>query len=170
MRGGPRGFHPGFPCPDVLRWQIREVQHVSPTGLLPCVAGLSRPLRLHAAFVTSRHRSRQWPIRSYDPELRYTREAITRSRFRLVPFRSPLLGESRFLSVPPVTEMCHFTGLPSTALCVQAEITAHYGSWVSPFGDPRVTGRSAPHRGLSQPSKSFLGSWRQGIHRVPFVS
>ena len=91
-------------------------------------------------------------------------------RFGLVPFRSPLLGESSFLSLPPVTEMCHFTGLPSPALCVQAGIGTHYGAWVAPFGDPRVTGRSAPHRGLSQPSTSFLGSWRQGIHRVPFVS
>src|SRR5580765_1101563 len=28
--------------------------------------------------------------------------------FRLVPFRSPLLGESRFLSLPGGTEMSHF--------------------------------------------------------------
>ena len=96
-------------------------------------------------------------------------QAITPARFGLFPFRSPLLRESSFLSFPPATEMCHFTGLPSPALCVQAGIRAHYHAWVSPFGNPRVKGRSAPHRGLSQPSTSFLGSWRQGIHRVPFV-
>ena len=31
----------------------------------------------------------------------------------LVPFRSPLLGESRFISIPPVTEMFQFTGFAS---------------------------------------------------------
>ena len=79
------------------------------------------------------------------------------NRFGLIPFRSPLLRESRFLSFPPATEMCHFAGLPSTALCVQAVIRAHYHAWVSPFGNPRVEGCSAPHRGLSQPSTSFIG-------------
>jgi hypothetical protein len=34
----------------------------------------------------------------------------------------------------------------------------------------RINGWSAPSRGLSQPPTSFFGSWRQGIHRVPFVS
>ena len=32
--------------------------------------------------------------------------------FRLVPFRSPLLGESLLLSFPPATKMFQFTGLP----------------------------------------------------------
>ena len=32
-------------------------------------------------------------------------------RFRLFPVRSPLLGESRLLSVPPGTEMFQFPGL-----------------------------------------------------------
>ena len=31
-------------------------------------------------------------------------------RFRLVPVRSPLLGESRLISVPPGTEMFQFPG------------------------------------------------------------
>ena len=31
-------------------------------------------------------------------------------RFRLFPFRSPLLRESRLISFPPATEMFHFTG------------------------------------------------------------
>ncbi len=85
-------------------------------------------------------------------------QAITLIGFGLIPFRSPLLRESRFLSLPPVTEMFHFTGLPSPALCVQAGIRAHYHAWVPPFGDPRIKGRSAPPRGLSQPPTSFIGS------------
>ena len=36
-------------------------------------------------------------------------------RFRLVPFRSPLLRESLLLSLPPGTEMFQFPGLASTA-------------------------------------------------------
>ena len=55
-------------------------------------------------------------------------------------------------------------------LCIQVRIPAHYHWWVSPFGDPGVKGWSAPHPGLSQPPTSFIGSWRQGIHRVPLVS
>jgi hypothetical protein len=97
-------------------------------------------------------------------------QAITLAWFRLIPFRSPLLRESRFLSLPPVTEMFHFTGLPSAALCVQAGIRAHYHTWVPPFGNPRINGCSAPPRGLSQPSTSFIGSCRQGIHHAPLLS
>ena len=64
--------------------------------------------------------------------------AITRDRFGLFPFRSPLLRESRLLSLPVGTEMFHFPTLPPPALCVQAGATDHYVSQVSPFGNPRV--------------------------------
>ena len=40
------------------------------------------------------------------------RQAITRNWFRLVPVRSPLLGESLLLSSPPGTKMFQFPGLP----------------------------------------------------------
>ncbi len=36
-----------------------------------------------------------------------------RPRFRLFPFRSPLLRKSSFLSLPPGTEMVHFPGFAS---------------------------------------------------------
>ena len=35
------------------------------------------------------------------------------TRFGLFPFRSPLLWESRLISLPPGTEMFHFPGLAS---------------------------------------------------------
>src|ERR687892_215873 len=38
---------------------------------------------------------------------------LTPVRFRLVPFRSPLLGESRLISSRRGTEMCQFPRLPS---------------------------------------------------------
>ena len=58
--------------------------------------------------------------------------------FRLVPFRSPLLRESNFLSLPGGTEMSHFPPLASTRLCIQRAMTRHYPRRVPPFGHPRV--------------------------------
>ena len=66
--------------------------------------------------------------------------------------------------------MFQFPWFPLPALCVQAGVTPHDGCGVSPFGHPRIDGRSAPPRGLSQPPTSFIGSCRQGIHRWPFVA
>ena len=45
-----------------------------------------------------------------------TPEGIASRRFRLVPVRSPLLGESRLISVPPGTEMFQFPGFASLRL------------------------------------------------------
>src|SRR5664279_5840561 len=96
--------------------------------------------------------------------------AITRKRFGLFRFRSPLLSESLLFSLPVGTEMFHFPTFPPSALCVQAEVTGHDSSWVSPFGNPRITARLPTSRGLSQAPTSFIGSWCQGIHHVPLVA
>ena len=93
--------------------------------------------------------------------------AVTRTRFGLFRFRSPLLTESRLLSLPVGTEMFHFPTFPPHALCVQAWVTGHDSSRVSPFGNPRITARLPASRGLSQAPTSFIGSWCQGIHRAP---
>ena len=93
--------------------------------------------------------------------------AITRDRFSLFRFRSPLLAESRLLSLPAGTEMFHFPALPSPALCVQAGMTGNYARQVSLFGNPRITVWLSTPRGLSQIPTSFFGSWCQGIHRAP---
>jgi hypothetical protein len=42
----------------------------------------------------------------------------------LVPFRSPLLRESRLMSFPPGTEMFQFPGFASLYLCIQYRITS----------------------------------------------
>ena len=86
------------------------------------------------------------------------RWAITPRRFRLFPFRSPLLRESRLLSLPRGTEMFQFPRLSLSVLCVQTEVTGHYPSWVSPFGYPRVKACLTAHRGFSQPATSFIVS------------
>ena len=96
--------------------------------------------------------------------------AITRDRFSLFRFRSPLLAESRLFSLPVGNEMFHFPTFPPHALCVQAWVTGHDSCRVSPFGNPRITARLAAPRGFSQPPTSFFGSWCQGIHRVPLIT
>ena len=92
---------------------------------------------------------------------------ITRTRFSLIRFRSPLLTESRLLSLPVGTEMFHFPTFPLPTLCVQVGVTGLASSRVSPFGNPRITVWLSTPRGLSQIPTSFFGSWCQGIHRVP---
>lgn len=168
MRGGPRGFQPGFPCPAVLRCQRDSPLDFAYGAVTHC----GRPfqaVRLSRRFITVRSRC-DTTMLVLQPRMSYAHRQSRSTRFGLVPFRSPLLRESRFLSVPPVTEMFHFTGLPSPALCVQAGIRVHYDAWVPPFGNPRIKGWSAPPRGLSQPPTSFIGSSCQGIHRTPFIS
>ena len=101
---------------------------------------------------------------------RQRHRSMTPDRFRLFPVRSPLLGESRLLSLPRPTEMFHFGRFPPHALCVQARVTGHDPSRVSPFGDSRIKARSTAPRDLSQPPTSFIGIWRQGIHRWLFIA
>src|SRR5690242_18486649 len=91
-------------------------------------------------------------------------------RFGLFRFRSPLLSESLLFSLPVGTEMFHFPTFPPHALYIQAWVTGHDSSWVSPFGNPRITARLPTPQGLSQAPTSFFGSRCQGIHHVPFVA
>ena len=100
----------------------------------------------------------------------HRRQAVPLRRFRLVPFRSPLLRESLLLSSPRGTEMFQFPRFPPPVLCVQTGVTPHDGCGVSPFGYPRIEAWSAAPRGFSQPPTSFIGIWRQGIHRWLFIA
>ena len=141
----------------------------SPTGVSPSVPTLSRGLWLTTTLFDSlliRQNQLNGPTTPNAQRL----PAITRTRFGLFRFRSPLLSESLLFSLPVGTEMFHFPTFPPTALCVQAEVTGHDSSWVSPFGNPRITVRLPTSRGLSQASTSFIGSWCQGIHHVPLVA
>ena len=101
---------------------------------------------------------------------RQRHQAIAPARFRLFPFRSPLLRESLLLSSPRGTEMFQFPRFPLPALCVQAGVTPHDGCGVSPFGHPRIDAWSTAPRGFSQSPTSFFGFRRQGIHRWLFVA
>ncbi len=75
------------------------------------MADLSRSIRLTYFLVT--------PYRvSYNPK----KQAFW---FGLIPFRSPLLGKSRLLSLPPGNEMFQFPGSASSILWIQIEVLLH---------------------------------------------
>ena len=83
---------------------------------------------------------------------------------RLVPFRSPLLWESRLISVPAVTEMFQFSGFAPMPLCIQSTVTL--AGRVSPFGHLRIKACLPAPRSFSQAATSFIASYRLGIHRM----
>ena len=58
--------------------------------------------------------------------------------FRLFRVRSPLLAESRLISLPPGTEMFHFPGSGFPPLCIQNGMILHDQDRVAPFGNPRI--------------------------------
>ena len=66
--------------------------------------------------------------------------------------------------------MFHFPTFPPTALYIQAEVTGHDSSRVSPFGHPWITARLPAPQGFSQAPTSFIGFWCQDIHRVPLLT
>ena len=87
---------------------------------------------------------------------------------RLLRVRSPLLAESRLISVPPATEMFQFTGLAPSALCIQAAVTL--AGRVSPFGYLRINARLPAPRSFTQAATSFIACDRQGIHHMHLVA
>lgn len=101
------------------------------------------------------------------------------NRFGLFPFRSPLLRES--LSAPTFTGTAFaFSSsgyldvsvplvclLPSYGFRWRYQFFQLVGSPIRKSSDPSLL--TAP-RGISVFVPSFIGSWRQGIHRVPLVA
>ena len=74
--------------------------------------------------------------------------AITPSRFRLAPFRSPLLrGCHLFLRI-----LRCFSSPRALypAYLIQPGVPGHSSRWVAPFGNPRIERLLAATRGLSQ--------------------
>ena len=124
---------------------------------------------LVCSFVTSRSSSRSlqifpttpWPQRLL---------SLTWSRFRLIPVRSPLLGESQLISIPQGTKMFQFPlvrhVIPMYSVCIYCYNTVR----VSSFGDLRFKACLAAHRSFSQLSTSFFAVRRQGIRHAPLVT
>jgi hypothetical protein len=104
------------------------------------------------------------PGNSHNPHCA-TPAGLTRSEFGLVRFRSPLLTESRLISVPRGTKMFQFPRFPSP-----------YGDLL-PSRRRRCRIRASPDqsvlaapRGVSPYAAPFIGSWPQGIHPPPNVA
>ena len=83
----------------------------------------------------------------------------------LFHFRSPLLAESRLMSVPPGTEMFQFPGFASWPYVFKPRYPKGVGCPIRTSTDQSLL--AAPH-GFSQRATSFIASWCQGIHRMPF--
>ena len=168
MRGGPRGFRPGFPCPAVLRYSRSEAQSFRLRGHYPlrrAVPSTSPTTEL----CNSPTRRQADQLEPYNP-IATTAAACHIATVWALPFS---LATTQGVEVSFLSSGYLDVSVPQLAsrtLCIQVRVPAHYHWWVSPFGDPGVKGWSAPHPGLSQPPTSFFGSWRQGIHRVPLVS
>ena len=118
------------------------------------------PVRLERRFITP-----AGPVgaRTRDPATPHAQPptGITRTRFGLIRFRSPLLTEYPFLQV-----LRCFTSLRTPR---PKAVPPHDGWWVPPFGNPRIKALLAAPRGLSQPHTSFIGTVCQGIHHTPFT-
>ena len=82
----------------------------------------------------------------------------------LIRFRSPLLSESRLISVPLPTEMFQFRRFASHTLWIQVRMTL--AGRVSPFGNLRIKACLPAPRSLSQATTSFVACDRQGIHHM----
>jgi hypothetical protein len=161
-------IHTRFLGPRATWDPAREPRRFRLRGYHPLCRRFPAPSAIHAVSHSLPGRQ-SWPGGPATPATQRL-PAITRDWFGLFPFRSPLLRESRLLSLPVGTEMFHFPTLPPAALCVQAAVTGNYTRRVSPFGNPRIDVWLPTPRGLSQAPASFIGSWCQGIHRVPLIT
>jgi hypothetical protein len=149
--GGPPEFPQGFSCPGVLGNSARSPQPAIYRAVT--VSGLAfQPVRLTCGLVTS-VRGYRPARRSHDPAIA-TPVGLTRSRFRLTPVRSPLLGGSRLLSLPRGTKMFQFPRLPPWL----PRVTTHDGGGVAPFGNPRINACSrlpGAYRRAPRPSSAL---------------
>jgi hypothetical protein len=118
----------------LLRNTARSSTSPSATGLSPSLAPHPRGLR----------------VASLDPSAGPTTPIPQGDRFGLRPVRSPLLGASRLISLPPGTEMFQFPGF-----ALHIGVTGVPTGRVSPFGHPGLTAcvRLPPaYRSLPRPS------------------
>ena len=129
LGGGPPGFTRNFTGSVLLGIPSRESSEFRVRGYHP----LCRRFPTSSATQTICNSLPDQQLWLNGPATPTTQRlpALTRDRFGLFPFRSPLLRESRLLSLPVGTEMFHFPTLPPPALCVQAGATGHYTRQVS---------------------------------------
>jgi len=74
------------------------------------------------------------------------------------------------ISFPPATELFQFADLPHAGLFCSACCDWALPQPGFPIRTPPDQSMLAAPRGISLPTASFIGSWRQGIHLVPCVA
>ena len=131
---------------------------LTPTGLSPSTVPLSNGLQLHHTFITSQPAGR--PVTNTPHNPAHTTPAgyqhvhgLASSAFA----RHYSRNHYCFLFLPVLrcfTSRCSL----HTPYFIQARVTGHDSSWVSPFGHPRITARLPTPQGLSQAPTSFIGS------------
>ena len=134
MEGGPPRFPRDYTCPTVLGIPLGAVRL-----FLPGCHRLWRAVPGRFGFASCSHVA--------VPQPRWCKH----HRFGLTPVRSPLLGGSRLLSLPPGTEMFQFPGF-ARAL---RPVTRVAPRRVAPFGDPGITAclqLPQAYRSLPRPS------------------
>ena len=148
---------------------VRESHRVSPTGVSPSMPTLSTRLRLLKRFLTPcRISSSGWTV----PQPR-SRNACWLSHvigLACSPFAHHYSGNRGcflFLWVLRCFTSPRYLHLPYVFRQGRWAITPNQ---VSPFGNPRIEVWLPTPRGLSQAPTSFIGSWCQGIHRVPLLT
>jgi hypothetical protein len=90
--------------------------------------------------------------------------------FGLFPSRSPLLRESRLISLRRATEMFQFARCPPCCLCIQQPVPGHHTGRVAPFGFSGLIARMQLPLNVSPVSASFVGLQRLGIPREPCLA
>jgi hypothetical protein len=118
--------------------------------LWPAVPDRSAKILVYDLPTAPYHR----PTRASNPAPT-THTGLTSMRFRLFPFRSPLLGESLLISVPAGTEMFHFPAWASHFLWIQKRIGGIHRLGY-PIRRSPDHGLLAAPRGLSQLATSFI--------------
>jgi hypothetical protein len=142
---GPPRFRQGFSCPVVLRYQSRSTP-VSSTGLSPSLADLPRSLDYQCAIRCQLCRADCLALQLDTCNA----GRLAQVSFRLVPVRSPLLGESQLIFFPEGTKMFQFPSFATPCLCIQLGVSSTFLDVGFPIR--RSTGRRllTAHRRLSQ--------------------
>ena len=166
MRGGPRGFRPGFPCPAVLRSSSRKAARFRLRDCYPLWSGVpagSTNTQL-CNFPTRRQTDQDEP---YNPHVT-TAAAYHVTRVWADPLSLATTKgvEVSFLSSGYLDVSVRRVRLP--CLCIQQGIPPK--RWVSPFGYRGIKASlPAPPR-FSQACTSFIACDRQGIHHMHLVA
>ena len=149
----------GFHVPGATQAPHAQSALDSRTGLSPCCGRPSHAVPLPTRICNCVHGRQAHGMRGpTTPSCSNALPACTCTGLASVPFRSPLLGESRIdFSLLRVLRCFSSPGCLLAPYVIQARVARHDPCWVPPFGDPRVEGRvrlTGAYRSLPRPSSA----------------